>query len=618
MQAQVLPKELRVTAPPTMPQARSYLFKQQSTLNTYNDSTNVIQINLPRLQRSYLTKESYLRFLVNASWQPGNGLGGVGLRNLCLDQPGAYGLIDKIEVYDYLGSTLLESTSGHGQLMSLLMDLDASQDERKNHFNIMAGTTEGRINNSQYAPNGGSGTISLGAATGGTLGSITDGVNTYIAISYTVTLPGQYLPRVGDLLTTAGAAASNTVSGTPNYTTAPIIGVSVGGGAAGVTSVTMWVQNTSALILSAGTGWTTNATSLTLYPQQNYINAVGQANSTVLAPPISGDLFPTAGKATGVSTLVTKEFVLPLFSFLGSLSSKFSPLHNGYTIMITLNSAANAFGLTVPGSPVTAGNVANDQSLYWNVDGKYSISNVYFEAQVLELGPVAESMLLSSTQGQPLIVPTKAFRNYVGSVATGQTNYRLDLNLNVASLTNILFIQRVAQDLNNLHYRCLSNRVRNYLQSWYFQYGSSILPQTSGITCSDATNPLSGFGEAYAELMKARHSLLTDTFNTSINRTNFNWDASPTTQGNGNSSVAKLLDYWSQFESGRFACGLDLELVTGKSGELVCGMNTNGMNTSIFLTFQPSASTVNTRVDCWAEYDAFINVSPGLATTVSF
>jgi hypothetical protein len=234
-------------------------------------------------------------------------------------------------------------------------------------------------------------------------------------------------------------------------------------------------------------------------------------------------------------------------------------------------------------------------------------------------------MLLGSTMGQPLIIPCKAFRNYVGTVPQSSSTYRLDINLNVASLTNLLWIQRIAGDLGNISYRCLSQRVRNYLQSWYFQYGSSILPQTSGITCSDSTGQQ--FNEAYAELMKARHSLLTDSFNTALTRMNFSVDTPGYYYGSLTANaaspipiptLAKMGDYFSPYESGKFACGIDLELVTGKSGELVCGMNTNGMNTSIFLNFLTGVSVANTRLDLWAEYDAFINISPGLATTVSF
>lgn len=610
MQAQVLPKELRVTAPPTMPQARSYLFKQQSSLSSYNDATNVIQINIPRLQRSYLTKESYLRFLVNANFRPGRDANANQLlpaRYLALDQAGAYGLIDKIEIYDYLGSTLLESTAGHGQLLNLLMDLNVSQDERKNHFNLMAGTAGGVITNtSGYNTN-----VALpqtGATVAIAAGSSPASVGSVITATVTTTATSAvYIPVPGDLVSTAGGTIT---SGTINVTRSPILTV----GNPVQTAGGVFAYTITYLSQNVGSGTIAGTTVISYIPQHPFYGT--QTSQTLTTAP-TGELFYAGPGASDTSDiLVTKEYTIPLFSFLGSLSDKFAPLHNGYTIMITLNSAANAFCLAQPASTA-------DQTQYWNqtsVGGtpQYSISNVYFEAQILELGPVAESMLLGSTGGQPLIIPTKAFRNYVGSIPAGSSAYRLDINLNVASLTNILWIQRLATDLNNITYRSLSQRVRNYVLNWYFQYGSSVLPQTSGITASDSSG--GSFNEAYAELLKSRHSLLTDNFNTVLNRTNYPVDTPGVYPWGSitNPTLARIGDYFSSYESGKFAAGIDLELVTGKSGDLVCGMNTNGMNTSIFVNFVPGSSPANTRIDLWAEYDAFINVSPGLATTVSF
>lgn len=595
MQAQVLPKELRVTAPPTMPQARSYLFKQGSTLSSYNDSTNVIQINLPRLQRSYLTKESYLRFLVNAQFQPGVATATNNpTRYLAFDQPGAYGLIDKIEIYDYLGSTLLESTSGHGQLMSLLMDLDTSSDEQKNHFNMICGTVGSQTTSTPYNPGY---SLAIGVAPAGIVVTTVGTSSSVCTVTYTGAVT---LPRNGDTFSVAAIAIGSAIPAS-TFTITDVVTTSATAGSFKITIPQVLVATT------ASTAVTTPILLSTYIP--NSFGTGGQLTATG-----AGELFYAPSQATAAAVVtVQKEYTLPLFSFLGSLSDKFAPLHNGYTIMITLNSAANAFGLTTPG-------VVTDQSASWNTGGGYNISNIYFEAQILELGPVAESMLLSSTGGQPLIVPTKAFRNYVGSIPSGSSAYRLDLNLNVASLTNLLFIQRLASDLNSFKYKSLSQRVRNYLQNWYFQYGSSVLPQTSGITCSNSSG--GEYGEAYCELMKARHNLLSDNFTTQINRFNFPIDSPGvlTTGTIGTPELARMLDYWAPYESGRFACGIDLELVSGKSSDLICGMNTNGMNTSIFLNFLPGSvgSVANTRLDCWAEYDAFINVSPGLATTVSF
>jgi hypothetical protein len=132
----VLPKELRLAAPATMPQSRSYMFKQTAALSNYAPR-DTIQINLPRLQRSYLTKDSYLEFEVTFTHKtPTNNSESA---SLTLDTPGALGLIDRIEVYDYLGSTQLESTAGFGQLVALLQETCVAEDEYATHWEVTTG-----------------------------------------------------------------------------------------------------------------------------------------------------------------------------------------------------------------------------------------------------------------------------------------------------------------------------------------------------------------------------------------------------------------------------------------------------------------------------------------------
>lgn len=510
---QVLPRELRLTAPPTMPQARSYLFKQQSSNASYDPAiSSTIQINIPRLQRSYLTKDSYLRFRLNFT----KAFTGVNATSdmVAFDTPGALSVIDKIEVYDYLGSTLLESTSGHGQLTALLMDLNLNPTETGMHYNVSAGTRAGAVlMDVDAAP------ISSAAAAAS--------LDTPFAISH---------PR-------SGAVVTN--------------------------------------------GTTVN-------------NGTNAAFSTIT----TSDYF---------------EYAVPLFSFLGNNSTKFVPLHNGFTIMITLNQFGTAFGTTKADGAV---------STVLDAAMSYQLSQVYYACQILELGPAAESMLMSSTQGKPLVIPSKAFRNFVSNVPAKQTNFRLDLNLNVASLTNILWIMRPDQDnadaagvatVNSKNLKSLSTRIRNFLQSWYFQYGSSILPQTQGIQCSPWPNSNvknGGHDEAYLELLKARHSLNSESFDTLIDGKSFQRDVATQIAD----ACRPLTSGADGVPSGKFACGLDLELIPGRSQSLVCGMNTNGMNTSIYGTFDPLQynKVGSCRVDAWCEYDSFINISPGTSTTVMF
>lgn len=551
--AQVLPKELRLSAPPTMPQARSYLFKQQSVLSLYEPgNNNVVTINLPRLQRSYLTKDSYLKFRMGISWKNGAELDKLITLGSptapCFDTPGAFGLFDRIEVYDYLGSTLLESTSGHGQLMALLMDTQSSTDELAFHYATSSGTKGGKS---------------------------TDDLDT----------KHEY-DSMTENITDANWAPS------PNPVLKQLIGSNSG-------QQFHRIGNIGGLAVIPPTD------PVTTYPT----GAIGN---------VAND-----GSVAGITYY---EFAIPLFSFLGLLSQKFAPLHNGYTINLTLNSAAVALGFANP----------YGTTAYLETDVPpvtYQLNNIYLCAQVLELGPVAESMLISSTQGQPFVVPSKAYRNYIGNITQQSSAYRLDLNLNVASLTNILWIMRDTSYLNDVRYRNLSYRIRNHLQSWFFQYGSTILPQTSGIQCCEPTGVeldqnRGGYNEAYCELMKARHNLNAANFNSNISKRNFWIDkaADGATQDFIGTSVTNRADRVmrlsadSPYECGKFAAGLDLELVSGRSNDLVCGMNTNGMNTSINLTFHPSYTNevVSSRVDCWCEYDSFINVSPGIATTVSF
>lgn len=471
-QPQVLPKEVRLSAPPTMPQARSYLFRQQSSLPTAQ-AGSTITINLPRLQRSYLTKDSYLRFNLNLTVTP--GAAGATNAQVFLDNPGAYGLIDKIEVFDYLGSTLLESTSGHGELLALLQDCSMSHVQKQGFYNILTGTMGGLT---------GSGTLPAGI----------------IRAS-----------KCGELLTT--------------------------------------------------------------------------------------------GSTSATAVQITREYALPVFSFLGLLSDKFAPLHNGYTIVLTLNNTQNAF-VTSQTADGLAASAANPS---------FTLSDIFYECQILELGPVAESMLLSSTQGQPLVVAAKAFRQYVGTIATSGnvSQYRMDLNLNVASLTNVLFILRRSANINAANRFTLGERIRNFLSSWYFQYGSSVLPQTSGIKTrtAGATTNSSGHSEAFAELMKSRHNFAKSSHNCNMDVESYSIDID---NAPGLQTYATVV--------GKHANGLDLELVSGKSQEIISGLNTNGMNTALVLTFDTTSgfNQVGSTMTAWCEYDAFINIAPGLATTVSF
>jgi hypothetical protein len=180
------------------------------------------------------------------------------------------------------------------------------------------------------------------------------------------------------------------------------------------------------------------------------------------------------------------------------------------------------------------------------------------------------------------------------------------------------------------------------LQRWQFQYGSTTLPQNNGIQAMAQTAPsfpsgsaaltntstyvnyMQGFTECFQELIKARPcNLVANRFhidgymNDNVYNTNLDNRASPITILNWKNLFPSKANYQPL---PRFAAGLNLQLVNGKDGDMISGLNTNGMNTSIRGLFNPLYTDymAEVTVDAYAEYDAFINISPGIATTVAF
>jgi hypothetical protein len=542
-QMEVMPREFNLTAPATIPQARTYLFKRQSDLQTYDiQKGNRIRINIPRLQRTYLNKNSYLRFRVNVDITQAKS-------GLCFDRCGAYGLFDRLEVYDYLGGTLIEQVQNIPALMVLLNDINSGYTE----MNGLREATEGYSGSGIYAKDTEQGSL-----------------------------------------------------------------------------------DTPLELLTANTG---------------------------------SFLFPKNDATLVKTQFITKEYAIHLPSFLDMFSDKNVPLHNGFSVDLYLNSVEQAFV-----SRIWSARWPTDESQNMVIKEAW-LSNVELCCQVTELGDYAEKLMLSTSD--PWVVHSKFYR-YFSDMITGKTedgrhaisdqnssvsqsSFRLDLNLNVVSLRNILFAMRPRFYQNSILYPSYGHRIRNYLENFNFQYGSSYLPEIAGVSCRAFTVPISrssysalsatvtagvpdfkkypsgaspkadSFTQALEELSK-----VSSTGKVAITPEEYRVDCGSGKLGN--SSNADLWDNipwrWdSNTRCGKFAGGLNLQL---SKRDAVCGMDTNGLNVCINGTFNSDAasatpvgdgieindSTVTPMVyailDCWAEHDSFVQIIPGVATTVTF
>jgi hypothetical protein len=546
---ETLPSELRMAAPPSMPQARSYMFKQKTEYTEYQMAKgNKIRINIPRLQRTYLSKDSYLRFRLNVDasytgitdtasasnyFKPGG---------VYLDRCGAYSLFERIEVYDYLGGTLIESVANVPQLMTILQDVNCSLD----NFN-------------------GKNTV------------VTGQENTFIGVSEA------YLT---DEVTALEPRTCN-------------------------------------------------------------------SGKELLEPNWTADDPITAALQTK-KTFVTYEFSIPIPSFLGLLSDKFVPLHNGFSIDFFLNSTENAF-ISYGCNQVDYRNqpAMTDAKEYLsktNLDFVY-LNNVEFCAQVMELGNDAEALVLSSNGSGPLVVPSTFYRYFTDMIkGKGEPDQSstawMDLNLNVVSLRNIRFGFRPKVYVNNAQAPTYGHRIRNFLSRFTFQYGSSYLPEIAGVQCRTTTLPQSkkayplhttslsdgdgykkcGATQAFAELLKTgRKGHWPDmTQSTAIQDVEYFTDiayaASQYLDDVTSMDVSKLMPPLYKFPNlfcGKFLAGLDLRL---SSKEIVSGIDTNGLLVRLNAHFDDSKldKMHNAIWDVFCEHDAFVQIIPGVATTVTF
>lgn len=369
----------------------------------------------------------------------------------------------------------------------------------------------------------------------------------------------------------------------------------------------------------------------------------------------------------------TFEFAIPIPSFLGNFSKKFVPLHNGFSIDLFLNNVNQAFisyGMNQNLPPATTWTSADPPlppnkyttpfSSYADI-GQIPITNAWISnaelcAQVMELGNDAENLVLSSNGSGPLVVPSIFFRYFTDLVkGVGEPDQTstvgMDLNLNVVSLKNIRFGMRPLLWQNNLAFPAYGHRIRNYLENFSFRYGSSFLPELAGVSARSSTVPRSrvtgsqfltsveqskaeGYTQAYAELIKTGPpNHWNDSIKLgSITPSEYNIDllvgpepSNPTSaprpytraEFTDTIGVAPPLGKYYTNVCGKFMGGLDLRL---SSKEVISGIDTNGLLVRLNASFDEAnlSNMVNAVLDVYAEHDAFVQIIPGVATTVTF
>jgi hypothetical protein len=314
------------------------------------------------------------------------------------------------------------------------------------------------------------------------------------------------------------------------------------------------------------------------------------------------------------------HFVIDLHSFLGKLSQKFVPLHNGFTLKFQLNKTSDvvAFNTQLPNNTITmkfpdSATVGDNEEITQNMNpsiSSSSFSNVYLKCDLITVSPEMDSKIDKT-------VFTKAFKYSLDTLTTRTTRIPVE----VASLTSVLIGQRPNLGVNSWSQK-FGFRVKNYIEKAQLLFNKAVV--------KDISSP----SEAYEALKEAFEQRL-DWW---INRIDWNVDVVDQAnytcgmQGNVLSDTDLVLldadstsnfvktyqygDYHGLTRQGKFLLAMDTRL-PGYQQAAVCGIDTRKELLEYRLV-PGSQSKYDVLIDVFAQFDAFIVIRPGEATSVAF
>lgn len=397
------------------------------------------------------------------------------------------------------------------------------------------------------------------------------------------------------------------------------------------------------------------------YPCINYLDTSNHNKNyeTLMeSPPLCTINLPTTeeeaeGNWNWCTSIVTENGVdrnwsIELLGFLGKGSNKFVPLHNGFTIKLVVNSKhipivmANGLGqdriwIQNNGNTAVPYPIA---SAYWLINGQINnltVSNIYLRSEILEI--TAE---LDNQVDKTLFCK---MRDYIQTPSLSTENklpfYKKSLTKLIAferfiEKSNVVFFPEVGDRYLMDSHDKLGYRVNNFVKNAKLRYNSSTLVEYTNIneflsSLFTYVSPTfykcftdSSFYSNITQILENQGTLGYQTMFYSdeemVNRYLRSGTVYP--YNSNNITTQNLIPRLGNTHMGKFAMVFDLEL-PGFSQKNVCGIDTTKSYITLQLdredtntTFQVFKYFVNT--DIFAEFDAFIHVDPGKQTSVSF
>jgi hypothetical protein len=357
------------------------------------------------------------------------------------------------------------------------------------------------------------------------------------------------------------------------------------------------------------------------------------------------------GKLEGIiitpgTVTVSNHFALDLYSFLGKLSDKFVPLHNGFRIEFTVNKASIpiSFGIESGGLQIfykNSGTNVVPRTLDPTIT-EMSLSSVYLKSDLLEVKPELDEKIdkLVHYQGfkyQRDFFPYTDFTKPITDVAKqNRPDFTKVITERLLSLNKVMIGQRLM--IPSLGQQKLGFRIKNYVDTCSLLFNKSVLRSFRN-TVEVAQSCIQAFG------MPMDYYLTMDDYSVEApNQQGTGGFQYPFLTENQRLSVAVYVDThkvpstdplvpkrsteWfptpldsyigtrTNFSQGKYMAVFDTRL-PGTTSDTVGGIDTS-KNTLEYKITATQDTCWKTTIDVFCQHDALLRVDPGKSTTVSF
>jgi len=326
----------------------------------------------------------------------------------------------------------------------------------------------------------------------------------------------------------------------------------------------------------------------------------------------------------------SNKYSLDLFSFLGRFSDKFTPLHNGFKVVFTLNKFSIPIQFNTPlGDCIVgyknSGGVNQGTKLDPTILSA-NVSNVYIKSDLLEISPELDSKVdkLIFSQGWKYQKDFFTYPfDYNDTYNGPRVPYSRRIIPDLKSVNKIFVGQRPQKGFVGREH--LGFRIRNYTDQARLLFNKSEVCKISNV------------GEAYTSIEQATEQRFDDYLDISDFNTNipmaYGTDGQQFTivsYGKQKTIQSYLLNnamtalWWpgmpsppltTQFQ-GRYLIAFDTR-IPGATASSVAGIDTS-KNVLEYELSSDSEICLKSDIDVFIQHDSFIMVEPGKSTTVNF